>query len=72
MRLQLLTTKPILYVCNVDESCAKEGNEYSAAIEKMAAERKLTVRYMMVRGLVLNIAALLLLTILGYVLITMG
>jgi sodium-dependent dicarboxylate transporter 2/3/5 len=33
---------------------------------------KLTVRYMMVRGLVLNIAALLLLTILGYVLITMG
>ena len=33
---------------------------------------KLTVRYMMVRGLLLNIAALLLLTILGYVLITMG
>ena len=33
---------------------------------------KLTVRYMMVRGLVLNIVALLLLTILGYVLITMG
>ena len=37
--LQLLTTKPILYVCNVDESCAKEGNEYSAAVEKMAAEQ---------------------------------
>ena len=37
--LQLLTTKPILYVCNVDERCAKEGNEYSAAVEKMVAEQ---------------------------------
>ena len=33
---------------------------------------KITVRYMMVRGLLLNIVALLLLTILGYVLITKG
>lgn len=33
---------------------------------------KLTVRYMIIRGLILNIFALLLLTILGYFLLTMG
>ena len=37
--LQLLTTKPILYVCNVDESSASEGNDFSAAAAKMAAEQ---------------------------------
>ena len=36
--LFLLTTKPVLYVCNVDESSAKTGNEYSKQIEKIAAE----------------------------------
>ena len=36
--LFLLTTKPVLYVCNVDESGAKTGNEYSQMIEKIAAE----------------------------------
>lgn len=34
--LQLLTTKPILFVCNVDEGSAAEGNEHSAAVAKMA------------------------------------
>lgn len=34
--LFLLTTKPVLYVCNVDEASAKEGNAYSAQIEKIA------------------------------------
>ncbi len=34
--LQLLTSKPVLYVCNVDEDAAAEGNEYSAAVAKMA------------------------------------
>ncbi|MEP2782954.1 MAG: redox-regulated ATPase YchF [Pseudoruegeria sp.] len=34
--LQLLTTKPILFVCNVDEGSASEGNEHSAAVAKMA------------------------------------
>lgn len=34
--LFLLTTKPVLYVCNVDESSAKTGNEYSQMIEKIA------------------------------------
>ncbi len=31
--LQLLTTKPILYVCNVDEASAASGNEFSARVE---------------------------------------
>jgi GTP-binding protein YchF len=29
---QLLTAKPVLYVCNVDENSAAEGNEFSAAV----------------------------------------
>lgn len=36
--LFLLTTKPVLYVCNVDEGSAKEGNQYSRQIEQIAAE----------------------------------
>ena len=36
--LFLLTTKPVLYVCNVDENSAKDGNEYSKQGEKIAAE----------------------------------
>ncbi|WP_284261972.1 redox-regulated ATPase YchF [Roseicyclus amphidinii] len=35
--LQLLTTKPILYVCNVDEGSAAEGNAHSARVAEMAA-----------------------------------
>ena len=35
--LFLLTTKPVLYVCNVDEASAKEGNQYSRQIEEIAA-----------------------------------
>ncbi|NRB02336.1 MAG: redox-regulated ATPase YchF [Rhodobacteraceae bacterium] len=35
--LQLLTTKPVLYVCNVDEDQAAEGNELSARVGEMAA-----------------------------------
>ncbi|MFV1140587.1 DUF933 domain-containing protein, partial [Klebsiella pneumoniae] len=35
--LFLLTTKPVLYVCNVDENSAKTGNAYSKKIEEMAA-----------------------------------
>src|SRR3546814_4231980 len=29
---QLLTAKPVLYVCNVDEGGAAEGNEHSARV----------------------------------------
>ena len=36
--LFLLTTKPVLYVANVDENSAKTGNEYSKTVEKMAEE----------------------------------
>ena len=35
--LQLLTTKPVLYVCNVGEAEAAEGNEHSAKVAEMAA-----------------------------------
>ncbi|WP_315924399.1 redox-regulated ATPase YchF [Mesorhizobium sp. SP-1A] len=35
--LNLLTSHPVLYVCNVAESDAATGNEYSKAVEKMAA-----------------------------------
>ncbi|QDY69559.1 redox-regulated ATPase YchF [Qingshengfaniella alkalisoli] len=34
--LQLLTTKPILYVCNVEEGSAAAGNAHSARVEEMA------------------------------------
>jgi GTP-binding protein YchF len=34
--LQLLTAKPVLYVCNVDEAAAATGNVYSEAVKKMA------------------------------------
>ncbi len=37
--LNLLTSKPVLYVCNVAEDDAATGNENSQAIEKMAAEQ---------------------------------
>ena len=37
--LQLLTQKPILYVCNVEEENAAKGNAYSEAVAKMAAEQ---------------------------------
>ena len=36
--LFLLTAKPVLYVCNVDEASAKEGNEFTERIEALAAE----------------------------------
>ncbi len=34
--LQLLTSKPVLYVCNVEESCAANGNSQSARVAEMA------------------------------------
>lgn len=36
--LFLLTAKPVLYVCNVDESAAKDGNEFTRRIEALAKE----------------------------------
>ncbi len=37
--LQLLTTKPVLFVANVDEGSAKDGNEYSNKVFQQAAEQ---------------------------------
>ena len=34
--LQLLTSKPVLYVCNVEEACAASGNSQSARVADMA------------------------------------
>jgi GTP-binding protein YchF len=34
--LQLLTSKPVLYVCNVDEASAATGNTYSRKVEERA------------------------------------
>src|SRR5205807_1399868 len=36
--LGLLTAKPVLYVCNVDEASAATGNTYSRLVEARAAE----------------------------------
>jgi len=36
-RLNLLTSKPVLYVCNVAEEDAASGNEHTRAVERMAA-----------------------------------
>lgn len=36
--LFLLTAKPVLYVCNVDEASAKTGNAYSEKIQQVAAD----------------------------------
>jgi GTP-binding protein YchF len=38
-RLQLITSKPVLYVCNVDEDAAAGGNEFSARMMD-AAEKE--------------------------------
>ena len=34
--LQLITSKPVMYVCNVDEKSVKNGNAYTAEVKKMA------------------------------------
>lgn len=36
--IQLLTKKPVLYVCNVDENSLKNGNPWIEKIEEMAAK----------------------------------
>lgn len=41
--LQLLTYKPILYVCNVDESSAKNGNHFVDAVKEKVKDEKAEV-----------------------------
>ena len=36
-QLQLITAKPVLYICNVDEDSAATGNAHTAAVAEMAA-----------------------------------
>ncbi|MEM7618227.1 MAG: redox-regulated ATPase YchF [Pseudomonadota bacterium] len=38
-QLGMLTAKPILYVCNVNEDDAAEGNAFSKSVEEMAAKQ---------------------------------
>ncbi len=38
--LNLLTSKRVLYVCNVDEASAATGNAYSRRVEEMVAEQE--------------------------------
>jgi GTP-binding protein YchF len=38
-QLGLLTQKPVLYVCNVDEGAAATGNKFSKAVEDMAKKQ---------------------------------
>jgi len=37
-QLQLLTGKPVLYICNVDEDSAGAGNDFSRTVQEMAAQ----------------------------------
>jgi ribosome-binding ATPase len=37
-QLQLLTAKPVLYICNVGESAAAQGNDWSAQVGERAAQ----------------------------------
>ena len=37
--LGLMTSKPVLYVCNVDEASAATGNKFSRAVEEMAKKQ---------------------------------
>lgn len=37
--LQLLTTKPVLYIANVEEDAAATGNAFSEVVQKMALEK---------------------------------
>jgi GTP-binding protein YchF len=37
-QLQLITGKPVLYICNVDEGSAVDGNQHTRAVAEMAAE----------------------------------
>lgn len=41
--IQLLTRKPILYVCNVDENSIKNGNEWIGRVEEMAVKENAEV-----------------------------
>ena len=37
--LQLITSKPVLYLCNVDESAAKDGNEWVEKVKNIVENK---------------------------------
>lgn len=41
--MQYITAKPVLYVCNVDESAAATGNDYVERVREMVAEEQAEV-----------------------------
>lgn len=41
--LQLLTEKPVLYVCNVDDKSATTGNDYSKAVAKLVGQDQMLI-----------------------------
>ncbi len=46
--VQFLTDKPILYVCNVDENSAKEGNEWVAKVKELVKDENAEVIHLAV------------------------
>lgn len=46
--LQLITDKPVLYVCNVDEDAAADGNDYVEQIKKAVANENAEVIFLAV------------------------
>jgi GTP-binding protein YchF len=55
--LNLMTTKPVLYVCNVEEAVAATGNEWAERVAEMAA-RKGAVSVVVSAGIEAEIAQL--------------
>ncbi len=47
--LQLLTNKPVLYVCNVDEASVKTGNQYVEDVKKAVANENAEVMFLAVK-----------------------
>jgi GTP-binding protein YchF len=44
--MQLLTEKPVLYVCNVDEDSAVSGNNHTKAVEELVKDEDCEVMYL--------------------------
>lgn len=45
---QLITTKPVLYVCNVDETAAATGNKYVEQVRELVKDENAEVMYLAV------------------------
>ncbi|MFQ3325920.1 MAG: GTP-binding protein YchF [Salibacteraceae bacterium] len=44
--MQLITEKPVLYVCNVDEDSAVSGNNHTKAVEELVKDEECEVMYL--------------------------